>query len=228
MAHVAWDDSDPTGQSYIDALEAALYPAANPLSAVFTQGSEKFYTFDNSNSLKEHLVVTYTDEHGQISEVTSYTLSGSLTVGMSRIAVSYEGETAYFFVNVETISIDNNYAIEQNNNYATKAINQIAARCRFAQPIKNRSYTIAVVDSAKYAIAGFNLINNVLTEIEIETAGSTTTIWGYELSNSEKVSFVQSVTATGNYIWCSFKKNDGTDFTASEIANAYGTIYTVS
>ena len=96
---VAYIDED--GQDYYDALESALYPPADlvSISAVYTQ-SGAVYDTDTLDSLKADLVVTalYSDQTTQT--VTSYTLSGTLTVGTNTITVSYGGKTTTFNVTV--------------------------------------------------------------------------------------------------------------------------------
>lgn len=100
FAHVAWIDAQ--GQTYYDALEAALYPPANLLSitAVFDQGSTVIYDNQNLNDLKQYLTVTAHYDNGTTSSVTNYTLSGTLSTGTSTITVSYGGKTATFTVTV--------------------------------------------------------------------------------------------------------------------------------
>ena len=94
---VAYIDDD--GQDYYDALELALYPPAelDSISAVYTQ-SGTVYDTDSLDSLKSDLVVTahYSDQTTET--VTSYTLSGTLSVGTSTITVSYGGKTTTFTV----------------------------------------------------------------------------------------------------------------------------------
>ncbi len=226
--HVAWTDEH--GQDYFDALEDALYSQGARLSAVFSQSTEKYYPFDNLNVLKDNLVVTYTNEQGQSSVVNNYTLSGSLSVGRSSITVGYNGLTAYFTVNVENIPVVKNVAIgmdcSTDAHWYAMPSSPISARCRFDLPVKNRNYTVSVVDSTKYNIAGYNLVSNSL--VEYQTGVQPPTEEGYLISEEDLVSWATSVSFADNYLWCSFKKMDGTDFTQSEIDNAYGTIYTVS
>lgn len=93
---------DEHGQDYYDDLYDALYPPADlvSISAVYTQ-SGTVYDTDDLDSLREDLVVTahYSDS---ISEtVTTYTLSGTLTVGASTVTVIYGGKSTTFSVNVE-------------------------------------------------------------------------------------------------------------------------------
>lgn len=94
---VAWINED--GQTYVDALEAALYPPANlrSISAVYTQ-SGVVYATDSLDSLRADLVVTATYTDSSTAVVTTYTLSGSLNIGTSTITVSYGGKTTTFNV----------------------------------------------------------------------------------------------------------------------------------
>lgn len=99
FAHVAWIDEH--GQDYYDALEDALYPPATltSISAVYTQ-SGTVYDTDSLDSLKSDLVVTAHYDNGTTQTITTYTLSGTLTVGTSTITVSYGGMTTTFNVTV--------------------------------------------------------------------------------------------------------------------------------
>ena len=99
FAHVAW--TDEYGQDYYDALESALYPPADlgSISAVYTQ-SGTVYDTDTLDSLKPDLVVTAVYSDSTTAVVTTYTLSGTLTVGTSTITVSYGGKTTTFNVTV--------------------------------------------------------------------------------------------------------------------------------
>lgn len=101
--HLAWDDDDPTGQTYITALYNALYPPADlvSISAVYTQPG-KVYSTNTLDSLKSDLVVTALMSDQTTRTITDYTLSGTLTEGTSTITVSYEGQTATFTVTVST------------------------------------------------------------------------------------------------------------------------------
>ena len=99
---VAYIDED--GQDYYDDLYDALYPPAPPadlvsISAVYTQ-SGTVYDTDTLDSLKTDLVVTATYSDQTTETVTTYTLSGTLTVGTSTITVTYGGKTTTFSVTV--------------------------------------------------------------------------------------------------------------------------------
>jgi hypothetical protein len=68
------------------------------ISAVFTQGSATIYDTDSLDTLKQYLTVTATYADSTTATVTDYTLSGTLSVGVSTITVSYSGKTATFNV----------------------------------------------------------------------------------------------------------------------------------
>lgn len=104
--HVAWDDDDPTGITYINALHSALYPPANltSITAVYTQVGE-VYTTDSLDVLRDDLVVTANYDNGTTETITDYILSGALTEGTSTITASYGGKTATFTVTVTDPSV---------------------------------------------------------------------------------------------------------------------------
>lgn len=96
---VAYIDDD--GSTYYQTLYDALYPPANlvSISAVYTQ-SGTVYETDSIDSLKANLVVTATYSNASTETITTYALSGTLTVGTSTIIVSYGGKTTTFNVTV--------------------------------------------------------------------------------------------------------------------------------
>lgn len=97
--NVAWANAN--GQTYYDALEAALYPPANltSISAVYTQ-SGTVYDSDSLYDLKSDLVVTAHYSDSTSETVSAYTLSGTLTVGTCTITVGFGGKTTTFTVTV--------------------------------------------------------------------------------------------------------------------------------
>lgn len=105
FAHVAWTDEH--GQDYYDALEDALYPPVQvySINAVYTQ-SGAVYTTDTLESLKSDLVVTALYDDATTEVITNYTLSGTLTAGVSTITVSYGGKTDTFEVTVTEIILN--------------------------------------------------------------------------------------------------------------------------
>lgn len=97
--HLAYTDAD--GQDYYDALYNAFYPPAElvRITAVYTQTSAVFPDTP-LDDLKDDLVVTAHYSDGTSEEVTTYTLSGTLTAGTSVITVTYEDKTTTFNVTV--------------------------------------------------------------------------------------------------------------------------------
>lgn len=93
----------PGEQSWIDALEAAMYPPSDldRITAVFNQGSTVIYDTDNLDTLRQYLTVTahYADS-ARVRIVTAYSLSGVLTEGTSTITVTYGGKSDTFNVTV--------------------------------------------------------------------------------------------------------------------------------
>lgn len=103
------------GQTYYDALETALFPPPGlvSISAVFTQGSAVIYDTDTLDTLRQYLVVTALYEDSTTETVTSYELSGTLTVGTSTITATYGGKSATFNVTVTKAQngfVDGTYA----------------------------------------------------------------------------------------------------------------------
>lgn len=96
--NVAYIDAD--GQDYYDDLYDALYPPASlvSISAVYSGGPVPEGT--SLNALKTDLTVTAHFDDQTTQTVTTYTLSGTLTVGTSTITVSYGGKTDTFTVTV--------------------------------------------------------------------------------------------------------------------------------
>lgn len=72
------------------------------ITAVFTQGQNVVYDTDSLDTLKQYIVVTanYDDSSTVLVDAANYTLSGTLTEGISTITVSYGGKTTTFVVAV--------------------------------------------------------------------------------------------------------------------------------
>ena len=98
--NVAWINAD--GQTYYNALYAALYPPKTlvSISAAFHQGSAVICSTDSLDALKPYLTVTAHYDDSSTGAVTNYTLAGTLTEGTSTITVLYSGKTTTFTVNV--------------------------------------------------------------------------------------------------------------------------------
>lgn len=70
----------------------------NSITATFTQGDNVIYTTDSLDTLKQYLVVKANYNDNTSENITSYILSGSLSVGTSVITVSYNNKTTTFNV----------------------------------------------------------------------------------------------------------------------------------
>ena len=88
--HVAWDDSDPTGDTYIEAIKTAFIKVTS-IVADFDAGENTITVFTTLATLKTYLTVTavYKDGSTEVLGSNDYTLSGTLTAGVSTITVSY-------------------------------------------------------------------------------------------------------------------------------------------
>ena len=91
--HVAYIDDQ--GQSYYDALYAALYADAYPrIVATYAPGTHVVYTDDSLDTLKPYLTVTYYEtaqSSGTAVAANDYTLTGTLVDGESTVVVGYDG-----------------------------------------------------------------------------------------------------------------------------------------
>lgn len=97
---------DDGGQTYYQALYAALYgnaPTPASISAVFTPGGATFSAGDSLNELKPYLTVTVTNSDGTTETVSDYTLSGTLAVGTNTITAAYGTLTDTFTVTVTSL-----------------------------------------------------------------------------------------------------------------------------
>lgn len=92
---VAWKTT--YGQTYLSALETALYPGVYlaSLTAAYDQ-DRPIYTDDSLDLVRLDLVVTanYSDGTTETLADDAYELTGTLTAGTSTITVSYGGKTA--------------------------------------------------------------------------------------------------------------------------------------
>lgn len=103
---------------------SAVAVVLSSIDAVFNQG-QTVYDTDNINTLKSMLTVTaiYSDSSTVRVPNSDYTLSGTLTAGVSTITVSFGGKTDTFSVTVThasgTYSISNSLSGCTNSNSAT-------------------------------------------------------------------------------------------------------------
>lgn len=229
-AKVAYIDDD--GQSYYNDLLAALYQVSS-ISAVFTQGANIVCDIDTLESLKQYLVVTATLSDGKTSVVpsTNYTLSGTLTVGTSTVTVTCYGKTTTFTVTVtdylSTLTFEAHpWASVGSGTYSSNIWKNpsTSARARCTAPFTNADYTFSIADTSKYNIAVYGVTS--LEIVPVTSGGQTKDTYPGEDNTS--VSWGTSGSRTTPYVAISFKKLDNTDFTAEELANMYGTVFTAT
>lgn len=195
LEHVAYTDEN--GQTYLNALRAALFPPANLVSiaAIFEQGQNVIKENANLDELKQYLTVTATYSDETTATVTDYTLSGTLTAGTSTITVLYGGKTDTFDVVVSAGTSDmdgwtdgvayQNLTIVQNS-YVKAANGSFASYsgwdrtgyvpCENASTIEFPPYTNArpadsgsnaFYDTNKHFISSFDVGNSARTTVTV-------------------------------------------------------------
>lgn len=229
--HISYIDAD--GQDYYDALYDALYPVAiSSITAVYTQ-SGTVYDTTPLDDLKPDLVVTANYSDGTSETVSTYTLSGTLTVGTSTITVTYMDKTATFTVNVtldrEAIfgAFSNGYAAVKSTSGVTNGYTYrqaVAARACPHDPVSNNNYTFTVTDSSKYNLAVYGVLS-----LEKHPLSNTAVVDGYGYPNASGTpSWSTSGSTSAAYVWLALKKMDGTAFTGAELANGAEAVFTYS
>lgn len=227
-----------TGDVVITVVAVALTVVS--ISAVYTQSGEVYDT-DTLDSLKADLVVTatFSDSSTEVVPSTDYTLSGTLTRGTSTITVSYQNVTTTFTVNVidifDTMTFNRvNWAIVTNNGTYAQWIwktsntgNVPVARAGSNEIIPNDGYVFTVTDSSKYNIVAYNVTSDEYQYITVYSGSTTRHGNAYPGTNNMK-SWATSSSSSTDYVALSFKKMDNTDFTDEELANMYGTVFTVT
>ena len=102
FANVAWVGDD--GQDYYDALASALNESPFPkINVVYSPGTHIVYDDDALDSLKPYITLTYYEtaaSTGAVIASTDYTLSGTLTEGISTITATYNNLSKAFSVTV--------------------------------------------------------------------------------------------------------------------------------
>lgn len=151
---------DEYGQSYLYALESALFPPANLVSidAVFTQGENVITNQDTLDDLRQYLMVTANYDDETTETVSNYTLSGELTRGTCTITVGYGGKTDTFDVYVTYVDTSIVYSLATpatlsgsgyiNSNYAAFGTD------------RDLTITVSIVNSRSNARARFFATNN--------------------------------------------------------------------
>lgn len=115
-------DTDQSGS--IDELEQSFNKPVAAITATLNLGSNHIYSDDSLDVLRQYLTVIATFDDATTEAVTTYQLSGTLTVGTSVITVLYGGKTTTVNVPVDApvvkYSITNNLTNVVNSNSATE------------------------------------------------------------------------------------------------------------
>lgn len=182
--HVAWDSADPTGQSYISALQAALYPPANlsSISAVYTQ-SGAVLEGASLDTLKSDLVVTAHYSDSTTETITAYTLSGTLSEGTSTITVTYGGKTTTFNVTVTGVvsgwlyNFDNNIVSSGSKDFGFEGTPSYGT----GHDGTGQAYQLVVETEGTTKTTG--IYKTGLSDIPDLSADFTISLWGKSITN---------------------------------------------
>lgn len=150
---VAWIDG--SGLDLYTALENALNAKSLlSIAASFNQGSHTILTTDSLDSLKPYLTVTAIYSDGTSETVSTYSLSGTLTVGTSSILVSYLERTALFTCTVtEPILSSISCAYTQSGAvYTTDSLDSLKANLVVTATYTDSS--TATIPSTDYTLSG--------------------------------------------------------------------------
>ena len=183
-------------ESYTDELTTfhAWATAVNltSITAVYEQ-SGTVYSIDSLDSLKSDLVVTAHYDDGTDSEVSGYTLSGTLADGTSTITVTLEDKTTTF--NVTVTGVDVLYTVE-NHTFNGTASTGINTGVKLHDTDKD--YTILIDFTAQAQNGTYRLLTDFTTVSE-HTSG---------------LSVVKNTSSVSKMRWCDGSQ-DFSDFNAS-------------
>lgn len=166
---------DDAGQDYYDALYNAFYPkSVTSITAVFQQSGVTIYENSNIEILRNFLTVTAFYDDNTSEEVTTYTLSGTLTAGTSTITATYAGKSATFNVIVTAArvlaSISAVYT-QSRTVYDTDTIDSLKADLVVTAVYADSSTD--VVSSVDYTLSG--TLTEGISTITVSYGGKTTT-----------------------------------------------------
>ena len=167
------------------------------ISAVYTQGVTVIYPTTSLDSLKSSLVVTGNYSNGTTKTITDYSLSGTLTVGISTISVTYNGKTTTFDVVVSQVAtLDSISAVYTQGStivYSNTSLNSLKS---------NLVVTGHYSDGSNKTITDYSL-SGILTE------GTSTVTVTY---NNKTTTFNVVVSQNqGETVLFSFDSSNGTD-----------------
>lgn len=136
------------------AVETGVEKTLTSITATYNQGSATIYPSTSLDSLKTNLTVTatYSDNSTSTIPLSSYTLSGTLNVGVSTITVTYSGKTTTFNVTVSeevtpTVNIvlsSTSLSVNESSNitFTVKLDNQPSSDIAVTLSVNNSNCTI--------------------------------------------------------------------------------------
>ena len=158
----------------VTAIEQEEQKLLNNITAVFEQGNNAIYVTDTLDVLKQYLTVTGYFSDGTSSNVTDYTLSGTLVEGTSVITVTYLGKTTTIDVTVtartETIIYASDRAL-QNGYYYNGKHNNSSTHCYTDNIPVPASTEIQARSNLQVGVALFDTDGNYIENIFAYTGG---------------------------------------------------------
>jgi hypothetical protein len=176
---------DENGQTYLDALEAELFPPASleNITAVYSGGSVMAGT--DVEELRDDLTVTAHYDDGTSEEVTTYTLSGTISENPSAVTVHYSGKTALISVPVLTLASISAVYTQSRTVYDTDTLDSLRSDLVVTAHYSNSS-TATVTD---YTLSG-TLAKGTST-VTVRYGGKTTT---FTVAVSSEIDWEDGVT----------------------------------
>ena len=175
LERVAYIDNE--GQTYWNSLRQELFSVAVvSISATFEQGSAVIYDTDSLDVLKPYLTVVATYADSSTEEVSTYTLSGTLTEGTSTITVRYDNQTTTFNVTVTGylpgIYQEVEYIDSSGTQYIeTSVLSQIPLRMAAkSSPLANDIAPVIAAHNSSIAKSRFFLLGYPYARLESETS----------------------------------------------------------
>lgn len=200
--NVAWINDQ--GQTYYDALYAALYPPADlvSISAAFNQGSAVIYDTDSLDTLKQYLTVTAHMSDSTTRTVTNYTLSGTLTEGTSTITVLYGGKSTTFncVVSVATPeTIVDTISKRQNTTYKTTQYMPGVLCLGYDDTAKTSTFSGKTITEMQFPTTHANAVVSVgVYDLRTNSAPTTTGMNQYTLDADAKIVFDTPISVGAN------------------------------
>ena len=175
LSNAAYTEDDMS-QYYNDLATALGEEILVGITAVFNQGANKVYAVDGLDSLKQYLTVSarYSDGTSTTLQNSDYTLSGTLSEGVSTITVSYDDSTTTFDVTVSSLAADSITAVfnkGSNNVYSGDDIESLKQYLTVTAHYSDNSSRI--IQSIDYTLSG--TLTEGTSTITVSYDGETTT-----------------------------------------------------